>query len=91
KEVSTVIQDITSDIYTAEQASRMTEEKVIRRLKAEHILVKNITIFERGDKRKEVYLRAASRGGRVIMAREAAAALGEALGHRMRVSDASKS
>ncbi|MBE5966006.1 MAG: stage II sporulation protein E [Lachnospiraceae bacterium] len=91
KEVSTVIQDITSDIYMAEQVSRMTEEKVMRRLKAEHILVKDITIFERGDKRKEVYLKAACRGGRVITAREAASVLGDALERRMRVSDASKS
>jgi len=91
KEVSTVIQDITSEIYAAEQVSRVIEEKVLKRLKMEHIHGKDITIFERGNKRKEVYLRAACKGGRVITAKEVAGMIGEVLGRRMRVSDASKS
>ena len=90
KEVSTVIQDITSDIYTTVQSTRAEEERVIRRLKSERIIAKDITIFERGDKRKEVYLRAACRGGRCVTAREVAGMISEALGRRMRVSDASK-
>ncbi|NLP33828.1 MAG: stage II sporulation protein E [Clostridiales bacterium] len=91
KEVSTVIQEITSDIYAVEQASRTLEEKVLKRLKMEHIQGKDITIFERSDKRKEVHLRAACRGRRVITAKEAATIIGEALERPMRVSDASKS
>lgn len=91
KEVSTVIQDITSDIYAAEQVSRTVEEKVIKRLKLEHIHGKDITIFERGNKRKEVYLRAACKGNRVVTAKEAANIIGEVLGRRMCVSEASKS
>lgn len=90
KEVSTVIQDITGDIYGAVEAARSEEEKVIKRLRSEHIHTKEITIFERGDKRKEVYLIAAAKGGRCITAKEAAAAISEILGVKMAVSEASK-
>ncbi len=91
KEVSTVIQDITGDIYEAAEASRAEEEKVIRRLRAEHISVKDITILEREDKRKEVYLNACCRGGRCITAKETSGYISEVLGVRMRASEASKS
>jgi stage II sporulation protein E len=91
KEVSSVIQEITGDIYDAAETARSLEEKVIKRLRAEHIITKDITIFERGDKRKEVYLSAACRGGRCITAKETAAVLSDALGVRMRASEASKS
>lgn len=91
KEVSTVIQDITGDIYGAMELARSEEEKVAKYLRAEHILAKDITIFERGDKRKEVYLSAACRGGRCVTAKETASIISEALGVKVKVSDASKS
>jgi len=90
KDVSSVIQDITGDIYGVSEISRSEEERVIRRLKAEHITTKDITIFERGDKKKEVYLSAACRSGRCITAKEAAVVIGEALGIRIKMSDSSK-
>jgi stage II sporulation protein E len=91
KEVSSVIQDITGDIYEAAEVARSEEEKVVRRLRSEHIMTKDITIFERGDKRKEVYISAACRGGRCITAKEAAVAISDALGVKVKVSEASKS
>lgn len=91
KEVSTVIQDMTGEIYGAAEAARSQEERVARRLRSEHIMTRDITIFERGDKRKEIYLNAACRGGRCITAKDAAAAISDALGVKIRVSDASKS
>ncbi len=90
KEVSTVIQDITGDIYDTAETSRAAEERVIRRLRAEHISVKDITIFERGDKRKEIYLTAACHGGRCVTAKDAAIAISDAIGIRVKVSEASK-
>lgn len=90
KDVSSVIQEITGDIYGAAEISRAEEERVARRLKAEHIITKDITIFERGDKKKEIYLCAACRRGRCITAKEAAGVIGEALGLRIKMSDASK-
>lgn len=91
KEVSNVIQDITGDIYEAVEVARFQEEKVAKKLRAEHINTRDITIFERGDKRKEVYLCAACRNGECITAKNAAIAISEALGVRLRVSEASKS
>ncbi len=91
KEVSTVIQEITGDIYETAQGARSDEERVVRALKAEHIHVKDITIFERGDNRKEIYLSAACQGGRCVTAKEAAAVISEVLSNKMRASEASKS
>ena len=90
KEVSGVINDITGEIYETVQGSCSEEERVIRRLKSVHIQVKNITVFERGNKRKEIYIRAACRGNRCITAKEAAAVISDALGTKMRLSEASK-
>lgn len=91
KEVSTVIQDITGEIYEAMEVARSIEEKVVKRLRTEHISTRDITIFERGDKRKEVYLCAACRGGRCVTAKEAAAMISDMLGVKVKVSTASKS
>lgn len=91
KEVSSVIQDITGDIYETASGLRSEEERVIRSLRAEHILAKDITIFERSDKRKEIYLSAACQGGRCITAKEAAAIISETVGVKMKASEASKS
>ncbi|HWT26532.1 MAG TPA: stage II sporulation protein E [Mobilitalea sp.] len=90
KEVSSVIQDITGEIYSAAQASRADEERIARRLRAYHIHVKDITVFERSDHRKEIYLSAAARNGRCITAKEAAVVIGEALGLKIKPSEASK-
>lgn len=91
KEVSSVINDITDEIYETVCDSYPEEELLIRRLKAEHILVKDLTIFERSNKRKEIYMTAAGKGGRCIPAKDAAAVISETLGKRMKVSEASKS
>jgi stage II sporulation protein E len=91
KEVSSVIQEITGDIYETAQSSRAEEERVIRRLRSEHIHVRDITIFERGDKRKEIYLNASCQGGRCITAKETAGVLSDTLGVRVKASESSKS
>ncbi len=90
KEVSSVIVDITGDIYGSVEVARSEEERVIKRLRAEHIQVRDITVFERENKRKEVYLTASCHGGRCITAKEAANIISEVLDVRLRVSEASK-
>lgn len=90
KEVSTVIQNITGDIYGAAQTLRLEEDLIEKKLKEEHISVKNVAIIERNDKRKEIYLNAAAPRGRCVTAKEAAVLIGETLGVKVRVSEASK-
>ena len=90
KEVSTVIQDISSDLYGRAEASRLEEEQIIHCLKLERIHIKNISVLERSDKRKEIYLNAACRNGRCVTAKEVAAVISKVLGIRMCVSEASK-
>lgn len=91
KEVSSVFQDITGSIYDSAEVSHLEEERVVRSLKSQHIITKDITILMREDKRKEIYLNAACRGVRCVTAKEAAAAISEALETRIKVSEASKS
>lgn len=91
KEVSSVIQDITGEIYETALVAKSEEDKLARRLKAEYIHAKDITIFERGDKRKEIYLSAACKNGRCVTTREAASIISEALGVKVKTSEASKS
>ncbi len=90
KEVSTVIQDITGDIYDTARGLRSEEEKVMRRLRSEHIIAKDITIFEHGDMRKEIYLSAATHGNHCVTVKEAAAIISDALGVKMKASEASR-
>ena len=90
KEVSTVIQDISSDLYGRAEVSSFEEEQIIRCLKLERIHIKSISVLERSDKRKEIYLNAACRSGRCVTAKEAAAVISNMLGIRMCVSEASK-
>ena len=90
KEVSFVMQDITSEIYNTAQASKDEEDKVYQSLKAKHIIAKDIIIFERADQRKEIFLYAAEKKGECVAAKEAAMVIGEALGMKVKVSDSSK-
>ena len=91
KEVSTAIYSLTGDIYGAAKAMKSEEGKIIRRLRAQHIDVKNITVVERRDKRKELVLTAAAGRNRCITAKETAAWISEAMGMKFVVSEASKS
>ncbi|TAH71556.1 MAG: stage II sporulation protein E [Anaerolineaceae bacterium] len=91
KEVSSAIHTLTGDIYSAARVMRNEEGKVIRRLRTQHIDVKNITVVERKDKRKELVLNAAVGKNRCITTKEAASWISEVLGVKFVVSGASKS
>lgn len=90
REVSSVIQNITGDFYEVMQNVRQQEGRIVKRLREGHIRAKNITIIERTDKKKEIYLSAATTKDRCITAKEAAVLISEAIGVRLKVSEASK-
>lgn len=90
KEVSEVITDITKNLYEAELSSHHDQERVTRKLKSEYIIAKDVTIIQREDGRKEVYLDAFCQGGRCVTIKEVALLISEALGVRMKPSEACK-
>lgn len=90
KEVSTAINTLSGDIYGAARIMRNEEGRVIRRLRSQHIDVKNITILERVDKRKELVLNAAVGKNRCITTKEAAVWISDVLGVKFVVSGATK-
>jgi stage II sporulation protein E len=91
KEVSSAIHSLTGDIYGAARVMKNEEGKVIRRLRTQHIDVRNITVVERRDKRKEIVLNAAVGRNRCITAKETASWISEVLGVKFVASGASKS
>lgn len=91
KEVSLAIHSLTGDIYGAARVMKSEENKVVRKLRANHIYVKNITIIERKDKHKELILNASVGRNRCITTKEAANWISEALGMKFVVSGASRS
>jgi stage II sporulation protein E len=90
KEVSSAIHSLTGDIYSAARVMKNEESRVIRRLRTHHIDVRNITVVERADKRKEIVLNAAVSKNRCITTKEAASWISEVLGVKFVVSGASK-
>ncbi|MDI9489452.1 MAG: stage II sporulation protein E [Bacillota bacterium] len=91
KEVSNVINTLTGDIYKAARVMENDESKVIKKLGAHNIDVKNIIILERGGRRKELIINAAVGRNHFITTKEAAAWISEALGMKFAVSEISKS
>lgn len=90
KEISDVIHSLTVDIYKAARVMKSEETKVMKKLRAQHIDVKNVTIFERADKRKELVINAAVGRNRFITTKEAAHWISEALGIKFVVSEITK-
>ena len=91
KEVSNAINTLTGDIYKAARVMENDESKVIKKLGAHNIDVKNIIILERGGRRKELIINAAVGRNHFITTKEAAAWISEALGMKFAVSEISKS
>lgn len=90
REVSSVIQSITTDIYGAARVMENEESKVIKKLRSGHVDVRDITVLERAGRRKELVLSAKGPSRRCVTTKEAANWISEALGIRFLVSEASK-
>lgn len=91
RQVSDVIHSLTGEIYKAARVMENEEDKVIKKLSQRHIDVKNIAIFEKSDKHKEIIINAALGRNRFITTKEVASWISEALGIKFVVSQASKS
>jgi stage II sporulation protein E len=90
-EVSSVIKDLSGDLYEALEITNKKEDLITKKLKMISVIAKNIILTERRDKRKEIYLNAYCRYGHCVTVKEVAAIISEVLGYRMCASEAMKS
>lgn len=89
-EVANIINDFSMDLYQTVDVSETMEEYLIHRLRVNHIEVKQVTIFEKRNKKQEIYMVAKTEKGRCITTREASSMVSEIFGKRMRPSDGTK-
>lgn len=89
-EVASIIDDFAVDLYDAQQIETAVEEQLANRLKANHIEVRTVAVFEKKNKKKEIYMTARTEKGRCITTKEAAELVSEVFGKRMRPSDGAK-
>lgn len=89
-EVSKVIKELAGDLYNTIDIPVGKEDKLISALKANHILVRNVTLIEKSNKRQEVYVKAACRRGRCVTTKEIAGVISDVLSMRVVPSATSK-
>ena len=89
-EVAMIIDEFSSDLYRTSTTSQDLEGRIRAVLKANRILVSQIVILERRDRRKQVYMIAKALKGQCIATKEVAAVLESVLEIPMRPTESSK-
>ncbi|BBF44780.1 stage II sporulation serine phosphatase for sigma-F activation [Lachnospiraceae bacterium KM106-2] len=89
-EVATIINDFSKNLYDEAGVPRELQEKIMSRFHAAHIEVANISLIERGDKKKDLYITARTRSGRCMTTREAAILVSEIVGKRLKPGEGVK-
>jgi stage II sporulation protein E len=89
-EVANIIEDFSLDLYKTVETKEVDKKHMIYQLKANHIIVKRIAIFEKRNDKQEIYITARTERGRCITTKEAAALISDVFGKRMRPSDTCK-
>lgn len=89
-EVANIIDDFSLDLYKTADTSETSKNKLIYHLKANHIVVKRIAVFEKRNNKQEIYMTARTERGRCITTKEAAGLISDVFGKRMRPSDGCK-
>ena len=89
KEVSGAMKDMTDEWYGTVRNVKVEEDRIVRGLREAHVVANNLTIIQRKDKRKEVHLDACVKKFRYVLAKDAANIIGDVLGVRFKVSEAS--
>ena len=82
KEVARIVNEFSGDLYETLEASGIREDTIIEGMKAGHIQVKKVSVFETGSRGMEVHLYAKCKKGKCVTIREAAALLSGILGKR---------
>ncbi len=89
-EVANIIDDFSLDLYKTTETPETSKNKMIYHLKANHIVVERIAVFEKRNNKQEIYMTARTERGRCITTKEAAGLISEVFGKRMRPSDSCK-
>lgn len=89
-EVANIIDDFSLDLYKIAKTPESSKNHLIYHLKANHIVVDRIAIFEKRNNKQEIYMTARTERGRCITTKEAAGIISEAFGKRMRPADSCK-
>ena len=89
-EVASIIDEFSLDLYRKSEVSDSLEEQIKHALKKKQILATQVAIFEKKDKRQQVYMMARALKGQCITTKEVAAIVGDVIGKRMRATDSTK-
>ncbi|WMJ90556.1 stage II sporulation protein E [Anaerocolumna sp. MB42-C2] len=89
-EVANIIDDFSLDLYRTVETPEASKNKLIYHLKANHIVVKRIAVFEKRNNKREIYMTARTERGRCITTKEAAGLISDVFDKRMRPSDGCK-
>lgn len=89
-EVANIIDDFSLDLYKTAETTESGKNKMIYHLKANHIVVDRIAVFEKRNNKQEIYMTARTERGRCITTKEAAGLVSEAFGKRMRPAQSCK-
>lgn len=89
-EVANIIQDFSTELYKTSDTTETVKKRMIYDLKANHIIVKRIAVFDKRNNKQEIYMTARTERGRCITIKEAAAILSDAFGKRMCPSEGCK-
>ncbi len=89
-EVANIIDDFSLDLYKTVETSEASKNKLIYYLKANHIVVERIAVFEKRNNKQEIYMTARTERGRCITTKEAAGFISDVFGKRMRPSESCK-
>lgn len=89
-EVANILEDFSTNLYNTVETPEDRKKRMIYDLKANHIHVKRIAIFEKKNGKQEIYMTARTERGRCITIKEAGTIISDAFGKRMRPSDGCK-
>ncbi|NLJ90568.1 MAG: SpoIIE family protein phosphatase [Clostridiales bacterium] len=89
-QIGYILDDFSDTIYKSKPSTKEAQKDIISGLRAKYIYVDNITIFEKSNHRKEVFIYAHTRGGHCVTTREVAQVISDILKKKMIPSPKSK-
>lgn len=89
-EVANIIDDFSLDLYKTVKIPDYKKREMIAKLRANHIVVSKIAIFEKRNDKQEIFLTLRMEKGKCITTKEAAQVLSDIVGKRLRPDDSCK-